>query len=242
MKPKDIEEMFRRFAAADPDPRGELEFVNPYTLLVAVALSAQATDVSVNRATRELFKVAKTPAEMVRLGVDGLTPYIRNIGLYNMKAKNVVRMAEILLAEHGGEVPADAAALEKLPGVGAKTAKVVLNVAFGVPVIAVDTHIYRVGNRTGLAPSKTREQMMKTLERIVPETYRLHAHHWLILHGRYICTARKPRCPDCLIRDLCAYPDKTPPAGDAAARPSKVKMKLAAKPKAKAKPRGPATA
>jgi len=236
MKPKDIEEMFRRFAAANPDPRGELEFINPYTLLVAVALSAQATDASVNKATRELFKVVKTPAEMVRLGVEGLLPYIRNIGLYNMKARNIIRMAEILVAEHGGKVPADAAALEKLPGVGAKTAKVVLNVAFGVPVIAVDTHIYRVGNRTGLAPSKTREQMMKTLERVVPEKYRLHAHHWLILHGRYVCTARKPRCPDCLIRDLCAYPDKTPPADAPAMAESKTKPKPASRPKAK--PRG----
>ena len=233
MKPKDIEEMFRRFAAANPDPRGELEFISPYTLLVAVALSAQATDASVNKATRELFKVVKTPADMVKLGVEGLKPYIRNIGLYNTKAKNIVRMSEILLSEYGGEVPVDAAALEKLPGVGAKTAKVVLNVAFGVPVIAVDTHIYRVANRTGLAPSKTREQTMKTLEKIVPEKYRLNAHHWLILHGRYICTARRPRCPDCIIRDLCAYPDKTPPVDAPAAKP---KPKTAAKPKPRGRP------
>lgn len=226
MKTADIEEMFRRFEQANPDPRGELEFINPYTLLVAVALSAQATDASVNKATRELFKVAKTPAEMLKLGEEGLRRYIRTIGLFNTKAKNVIRLSQILVDEHGGAVPADPAALERLPGVGQKTAKVVLNVAFGVPVIAVDTHIFRFANRVGLVKTRTPQETMKKLEAIVPAKYRLHAHHWMILHGRYICTARRPRCPDCIVRDLCAFKDKTPEAG------APVKLKA---PKAKAK-------
>ena len=236
MKPADIEEMFRRFAKVNPNPRGELDYINPYTLLVAVALSAQATDASVNKATGPLFKVARTPAAMVKLGEEGLRPYIRTIGLFNTKAKNVIRLSQMLIDEHGGEVPADAAALERLPGVGQKTAKVVLNIAFGQPVIAVDTHIFRLANRTGLVKTKTAEETMKKLEAIVPERYRLHAHHWMILHGRYICVARKPRCPDCIIRDLCAFKDKTPEAGE----PTKLKAKTkaGAKPKQAARPRG----
>lgn len=236
MKPGDIEEMFRRFAAVNPNPRGELEYINPYTLLVAVALSAQATDASVNKATGPLFKAASTPAAMVKLGEDGLKPYIRTIGLFNTKAKNVIKLSQMLLDEHGGEVPADAAALERLPGVGQKTAKVVLNIAFGVPVIAVDTHIFRLANRTGLVKTRTPEETMKKLEAIVPEKYRLHAHHWMILHGRYICVARKPRCPDCIIRDLCAFKDKTPAPGEPIKL--KAKPKAVAKPKRTARPRG----
>ncbi len=224
--------MFRRFAAANPNPRGELHYINPYTLLVAVALSAQATDAGVNKATGPLFEVVTTPAQMVALGEDGLKDYIRSIGLFNTKAKNVIKLSQMLIDEHGGEVPADAAALERLPGVGQKTAKVVLNIAFGVPVIAVDTQIFRVANRTGLVKTRTAEQTMKKLEAIVPEKYRLHAHHWMILHGRYICVARKPRCPDCIIRDLCAFKDKTPEAGEP--------IKLKAKPKAVAGAKRPA--
>jgi endonuclease-3 len=231
MKPADIDEMFRRFAKVNPNPRGELNYINPYTLLVAVALSAQATDASVNKATEPLFKVVQTPAAMVKLGEERLRDYIRTIGLFNTKAKNVIRLSQILLDEHGGEVPADAAALERLPGVGQKTAKVVLNIAFGQPVIAVDTHIFRLANRTGLVKAKTPEETMRKLEAIVPAKYRLHAHHWMILHGRYICTARKPRCPDCIIRDLCAYKDKTPEVG----QPVKLKSPLAGKRKAAAK-------
>jgi endonuclease-3 len=236
MKPGDIEEMFRRFAAADPNPRGELHYINPYTLLVAVALSAQATDAGVNKATGPLFKMVTTPAQMVALGEDGLKTYIRTIGLFNTKAKNVIKLSQMLIDEHGGEVPADPAALERLPGVGQKTAKVVLNIAFGVPVIAVDTHIFRLANRTGLVKTKTAEETMKKLEAIVPEKYRLHAHHWMILHGRYICVARKPRCPDCIIRDLCAFKDKTPEAGEPVRL--KAKPKAAVKPKRTARPRG----
>jgi endonuclease-3 len=236
MKPGDIEEMFRRFAAVNPNPRGELHYINPYTLLVAVALSAQATDAGVNKATGPLFKMVTTPAQMVALGEDGLKTYIRTIGLFNTKAKNVIKLSQMLIDEHGGEVPADPAALERLPGVGQKTAKVVLNIAFGVPVIAVDTHIFRLANRTGLVKTKTAEETMKKLEAIVPEKYRLHAHHWMILHGRYICVARKPRCPDCIIRDLCAFKDKTPEAGEPVRL--KAKPKAAVKPKRTARPRG----
>jgi len=237
MNAKTIEETFRRLAAANPNPRGELEFINPYTLLVAVALSAQATDASVNKATRELFKVAKTPAQMLKLGEAGLKPYIQTIGLYNTKAKNVIRAAEILMAEHGGVVPKDAAALEKLPGVGAKTAKVVLNVAFGVPVIAVDTHIFRLANRLGMVKTRTPDETMKRLEAIVPEKYRLNAHHWLILHGRYVCVARKPRCPDCILADLCEFKDKTPATGEPIKLKAPAKAKSATKPKLKVAPK-----
>ena len=209
MRKRDVEEFFRRLAAADPEPRGELDFINPYTLLVAVVLSAQATDVGVNKATRELFKVADTPEKMLALGEARLKEYVRTIGLYNNKARNIIRLSEILVREHGGRVPRDRAALEALPGVGRKTANVVLNTAFGEPTIAVDTHIFRLANRTGLAPGKTPRAVEERLERVVPEAYKRHAHHWLILHGRYVCKARKPDCPSCIVRDLCAYRAKT---------------------------------
>jgi len=204
-----IHHIFERFQAADPEPKGELEYVNAYTLLVAVALSAQATDVGVNKATRPLFKAVTTPQEMVALGVDGLKAYIKTIGLFNTKAKNVIALSAKLIDEFGGEVPADRDALMSLPGVGRKTANVVLNIAFGQPTMAVDTHIFRLSNRTGIAPGKTPDAVEKALVKNVPAEFMLHAHHWLILHGRYICKARKPRCPDCLIADLCEYRDKT---------------------------------
>jgi len=210
MKRADIESFFARLEAANPSPKGELKHVNPYTLLVAVVLSAQATDVGVNKATGPLFKVVDTPEKMVKLGEEGLKRYIKTIGLFNTKAKNVVALSRILLERHGGTVPADRDALEQLPGVGRKTANVVLNIAFGEPTIAVDTHIFRVSNRTGLAPGKTPLAVEQKLLKVVPQHYRLHAHHWLILHGRYICTARKPACPTCPVRDLCAYKEKTP--------------------------------
>jgi len=209
MKKADIEEFFRRLEAGNPNPRGELEYINPYTLLVAVVLSAQATDVGVNKATGPLFAVADTPHKMLALGEAKLRDYIKTIGLFNTKAKNVVGLSRILLDEHGGEVPRDRAALEKLPGVGRKTANVVLNIAFAEPTIAVDTHIFRVGNRTGLAPGKTVLDVERKLEKAVPAKYKLHAHHWLILHGRYVCKARKPDCPACVVNDLCAYKAKT---------------------------------
>ncbi len=209
MKKADIEEFFRRFEERNPDPRGELEYINPFTLLVAVVLSAQATDVSVNKATGPLFAVADTPQKMVALGEAKLRDYIRTIGLFNTKAKNIIALSQALIDEHGGRVPQDRAALEKLPGVGRKTANVVLNVAFAEPTIAVDTHIFRVGNRTGLAPGKTPRAVEDRLERVVPERYKLHAHHWLILHGRYVCKARKPECPACVVNDLCGYKAKT---------------------------------
>ena len=209
MKPAAIAEIFRRLAAANPDPRTELTYINPYTLLVAVALSAQATDVSVNKATAPLFAKITTPQQMLELGEEGLRGYIRTIGLYNMKAKNVIAMARLLVERHGGVVPADLDALQALPGVGRKTANVVLNVAFDQPTIAVDTHIFRVGNRTGMAPGKTPDAVEAGLNRVVPPEYKLHAHHWLILHGRYICKARRPDCPLCPINDLCLYNEKT---------------------------------
>ena len=209
LKPGQIAEMFRRFEKADPAPEGELDYVNPYTLLVAVVLSAQATDSGVNRATGPLFKVADTPQKMVELGETELTSYIRTIGLYRMKAKNVIGLSKILIEKHGGEVPDDRSALEALPGVGRKTANVVLNIAFGEPTIAVDTHLFRVGNRTGLAPGKTPLEVELKLEKAVPPEYKRHAHHWLILHGRYVCKARKPECPRCLIADLCLFTPKT---------------------------------
>jgi len=209
-KPKvDAEAFFRRLAAANPNPRGELDYINPYTLLVAVVLSAQATDVSVNKATEPLFELADTPEKMLALGEARLKELIRTIGLYNTKAKNVIKLSEILVREHGGRVPQDRAALQSLPGVGRKTANVVLNVAFDQPTIAVDTHIFRLGNRSGLAPGKTPDAVEQALERRVPATYKLHAHHWLILHGRYVCKARKPDCIACVVRDLCAYRAKT---------------------------------
>ncbi len=207
--PAEVEEAFRRFAKATPHPKTELKSLNPYTLLVAVVLSAQATDAGVNKATPALFAAADTPEKMVALGEDKVRDFVKTIGLYRGKAKNIVELSRRLIAEHGGKVPHDREALEALPGVGRKTANVVLNVAFGEKTIAVDTHIFRVGNRTGLAPGLTPFEVETKLEQVVPDKYKLHAHHWLILHGRYICIARKPRCPDCLINDLCRWPEKT---------------------------------
>jgi len=204
-----VEEIFRRFREQDPNPVGELHYINPFTLLVAVVLSAQATDSGVNKATPKLFALADTPQKMAALGEERVTELIRTIGLYRNKAKNVVALSRKLVEEHGGEVPRSREALEALPGVGRKTANVVLNIAFGEPTIAVDTHIFRVANRTGLAPGKTPRAVEDGLAATVPATYRLHAHHWLILHGRYVCKARKPDCPACLIADLCLYPEKT---------------------------------
>ena len=204
-----IESFFARLQALDPEPRGELDYLNPYTLLVAVVLSAQATDIGVNKATGPLFKLADTPQKMLALGEARLKEQIKTIGLFNTKARNVIGLSEKLLADFAGQVPADRAALESLPGVGRKTANVVLNIAFGVPTIAVDTHLFRVGNRTGMAPGKTPLSVELKLEAAVPEPYRRHAHHWLILHGRYICKARKPNCPACPVNDLCAYKAKT---------------------------------
>nr|WP_228760642.1 endonuclease III [Lysobacter niastensis] len=202
--------MFSRLKTLNPKPTTELEFSNPYELLVAVTLSAQATDVGVNKATRRLFPIANTPQQIAALGVEGLKPYISTIGLYNTKAANVVAMAEQLIEHHGGEVPRDRDALEALPGVGRKTANVVLNTAFGEPTMAVDTHIFRVANRTGLAPGKDVRAVEDGLLKVVPPAYLHDAHHWLILHGRYVCKARKPDCPHCAIRDLCRFKDKTP--------------------------------
>jgi len=209
MKPGDVEEFFRRLGAERPNPRGELEYLSPYTLLVAVVLSAQATDASVNKATPALFAVADTPAKMVALGEARVQDFIKTIGLYRTKAKNLIRLSEMLIAQHGGEVPRSRDALQTLPGVGRKTANVVLNIAFAEPTIAVDTHIFRVGNRTGLAVGKTPHDVELKLMEVVPEKYLLHAHHWLILHGRYTCLARQPRCAVCLINDLCRWPEKT---------------------------------
>jgi endonuclease-3 len=194
---------------ANPAPRTELVYTNPFELLVAVILSAQATDVSVNKATVRLFKVASTPAALLALGLDGLKGYIKTIGLYNAKAANIIKTCEILVREHHGEVPAGREALEKLPGVGRKTANVILNTAFGQPTIAVDTHIFRVANRTGLAPGRNVLEVERRLLKLVPEPYRQDAHHWLILHGRYVCTARRPRCATCLINDLCEWRERT---------------------------------
>jgi len=214
MKPAAVEEFYRRLKTDRPEPRTELEYKNPYTLLVAVVLSAQATDVSVNKATEPLFETVDTPEKMVKLGEARLKRYIKTIGLFNTKAKNVLKLSQILVEQYGGEVPRDREALQALPGVGRKTANVVLNVAFGEPTIAVDTHIFRVGNRTGLASGRTPDAVETKLMKVVPQKYRQHAHHWLILHGRYVCKARKPDCPSCLIRDLCEFKDKTPGTGD----------------------------
>lgn len=210
MKKADIVEFYARLAADNPHPETELESSNAYQLLVAVVLSAQATDIGVNKATRALFQQVHTPAQMVALGEEGLKQHIKTIGLFNTKAKNVIALSEALIAEHGGEVPQDRDALEKLAGVGRKTANVVMNVAFGAETFAVDTHIFRVGNRTGLAPGKTPLGVERKLDKATPAPFRLHAHHWLILHGRYVCKARTPECWRCGVRDLCAFKAKTP--------------------------------
>jgi len=204
-----IYEIFRRFRESEPEPKGELEHVNAYTLVVAVALSAQATDAGVNKATRGLFAVADTPQKMLDLGLDGVTEHIKTIGLFRQKAKNVIKLSEILVRDYGGEVPSSRAALESLPGVGRKTANVVLNMWFHQPTQAVDTHIFRFGNRTGVAPGKDVVAVERAFEDQVPAEFQQHAHHWMILHGRYICKARKPVCANCIIADLCQSEEKT---------------------------------
>ena len=204
-----LKQAFARFAESEPHPKGELHHTNAFTLLVAVALSAQATDVGVNKATAKLFQIADTPEKMLALGEDGLIEHIKTIGLFRNKAKNVIRLSRLLIEQYGGEVPSSRAALTALPGVGRKTANVVLNMWFHHPAQAVDTHIFRVGNRTGIAPGRDVEAAERAIEDNVPAEYQRHAHHWLILHGRYTCVARKPKCPACLIRDLCLYEDKT---------------------------------
>ncbi len=217
MKKADVFEFYRRLAEANPHPETELESNNAYQLLVAVVLSAQATDAGVNKATRALFAKVETPEQMVALGLDALKQHIRTIGLFNTKAKNVIALSEVLVAEHDSAVPANRAALERLPGVGRKTANVVMNVAFGAETFAVDTHIFRVGNRTGLARGKTPLAVETTLDKATPQPFRLHAHHWLILHGRYVCKARRPECWRCIVADLCVYKPKTPPPKSVAA-------------------------
>lgn len=209
MTRKNVAEFFRRLQAANPEPKGELDWTNPFTLLVAVALSAQATDKSVNKATPTLFALADTPEKMVALGEDKIRDCIKTIGLYNSKAKNVLALSKILIEQFGGVVPQTREELVTLPGVGRKTANVVLNMAFGQPTMAVDTHVFRVSNRTGLAPAPTVEKVEEKLEKVIPPEFMMHAHHWLILHGRYTCLARKPGCPECIVRDLCAFKDKT---------------------------------
>ena len=230
---REAREFYRRLAETRPIPQTELEFINPFTLLVAVVLSAQATDAGVNKATPALFALADTPAKMMALGEERLVEIIRTIGLFRTKARNLIALSRILVQQYGGEVPRDRVALEALPGVGRKTANVVLNVAFGEPTIAVDTHIFRVANRTGLAPGRTPLEVERALEAITPTQYRRYAHHWLILHGRYVCKARKPECPDCVLADLCRYPAKTGPAELIAARAS------GGEPQALAEPRPP---
>lgn len=209
MKKSDITDFYARLRDANPAPTTELDYATPFQLLIAVILSAQATDVGVNKATLKLFPVAPTPEAMLALGVDGLIEYIKTIGLFRTKAKNVIATCRMLVELHGGEVPEERAALEALPGVGRKTANVVLNTAFGHPTIAVDTHIFRLGNRTGLAPGKTVEEVEKKLLRVTPEEFRKDAHHWLILHGRYVCKARKPECGRCVVADLCRFKGKS---------------------------------
>jgi endonuclease III len=218
MSPRDRIRVYERFARANPSPTTELLYGSPFELLVAVVLSAQATDASVNKATRELFKSAPTPAAMLALGERGLKRYIKTIGLYNSKAKNLLKTCRLLVERHHGTVPAEREALEALPGVGRKTANVILNTAFGQPTIAVDTHIFRVANRTGLASGATVREVEDRLLEVTPPRFRKNAHHWLILHGRYVCKARKPNCPACIIADLCEYAEKTPNGGDGAAR------------------------
>ncbi len=208
MKPDKVDQFFARLAALTPEPKGELNYTNAYTLLVAVVLSAQATDTGVNKATAALFKKVSTPQQMLALGLDALKFHIKTIGLYNAKAENVIALSRILIDDHGGTVPQTMEELVKLPGVGRKTANVVLNIFFGQPTIAVDTHVFRVSNRTGLAPGKTVELVEKKLLKVIPAAYMRHAHHWLILHGRYVCKARNPLCGTCVVRDLCAFKDK----------------------------------
>jgi endonuclease-3 len=232
------QQIFERLRAANPDPETELKHQTPFELLVAVVLSAQATDKSVNKVTERLYPVANTPARFVELGIDRLIPYISSIGLFNMKAKNVVALSEILLRDHGGEVPRDRDALEKLPGVGRKTANVVMNVAFGEPTIAVDTHVFRVANRTGIAPGHDPLEVELRLVKFTPDEFRLHAHHWLILHGRYVCVARVPKCPQCVIADLCEFRHKTRALpGMPALQSLPLKPPLTERAKATAKPR-----
>ena len=209
MKKADVQEFFTRLRAIDPEPKSELNWTNPYTLVVAVSLSAQATDVGVNKATQKLFPIADTPQKMLKLGLGRLKDHIKTIGLYNNKAKNIIAMSRMLIDDYDGEVPRDRAQLERLPGVGRKTANVVLNVCWGEPTMAVDTHIFRVSNRTGLAPGKTVLEVEKKLLKVVPREFMVYAHHWLILHGRYVCKARKPDCAACTVRDLCAFKGKT---------------------------------
>lgn len=210
LKPPEIEEIFRRFHGIEPEPKGELNSVNDFTFLVAVVLSAQTTDTGVNRATAALFKAADTPEKMLALGEEGLRDYIKSIGLYRAKARNVIALSKTLVEKHGGKVPGEREALEALPGVGRKTANVVLNIVFGEPTIAVDTHLFRLGNRTGLAPGKSPYEVEKGLLKMIPEKYLRHAHHWLILHGRYVCKARRPECWRCHIADICQFREKTP--------------------------------
>jgi endonuclease-3 len=209
MKPADIDEFFRRLSEANPEPKTELDYVNGYTFLVAVVLSAQTTDKGVNKATAALFKKVKTPQEMLKLGERGLKKYIKTIGLYNAKAKNIIALSKALIEKFGGEIPKTREELQSLPGVGRKTANVILNAFFGKPVIAVDRHVLRVANRTGLAKGETPEEIEEQLTRVIPQKWLNHAHHWLVLHGRYVCTARAPKCPACPVKDLCAYKEKT---------------------------------
>ena len=237
---REVAEFYRRLSASRPIPRTELEFINPFTLLVAVVLSAQATDVGVNRATPALFELADTPGKMLALGEERVAQLVRTIGLYRTKARNIIALSRMLIDEHAGTVPRDRETLEKLPGVGRKTANVVLNVAFGEPTIAVDTHIFRVGNRTGLAPGKTPLAVELGLERVTPVRYKHGAHHWLILHGRYVCKARKPDCPVCAVADLCRYGAKTAPSEMPAAMiAARAATPTAAPPVAAKKPRKP---
>ena len=235
MSPDKVNEIFRRFARANPAPKGELHYKNPFTLLVAVVLSAQATDAGVNKATPALFAVADSPQKLAALGVTRLKQFIKTIGLFNSKAKNLIAASKILVEKYGGKVPHEREALESLPGVGRKTANIILNIAFGEHTIAVDTHVFRVANRTGLARGKTPRAVEDTLTRIIPDKWKHHAHHWLILHGRYVCKARKPECPRCLIRDLCEFKDKTEELAEPKAAKKKVTAK--AKPRQKLRPK-----
>jgi len=234
MNPEKRRQIFERLRAANPEPRTELEYATPYELLVAVVLSAQSTDKGVNKVTAKLFPIANTPEKMLRLGIDKLMSHLQTLGLFRNKAKSVIGLSEALLRDHGGVVPANGEALAALPGVGRKTANVVLNPAFGHPTIAVDTHVFRVANRTGIAPGKDVDEVERKLMKFVPEEFRLNAHHWLILHGRYVCVARLPKCPECVIRDLCEYRYKTRPAEDAATPARTRRAKAAPAPARKA--------